>query len=203
MRLILVKKIKNSIHAWIYLFLSMLFVFSFPHTLNAAAGETQRIWTGLDLFPSILAADKDIDSKTGSDGKLLLTLIYNDCRKDVLQMASHLQKIGTIHGIPIRIELTSTSAFIDSYSDTQAAGIFVTQRVTATFLNDLIYYGKKHHVIIFSPFKGDVERGVSGGIIISDRILPYINKDTLNKSAINLKTFFLRIARAYEQEKTL
>ncbi len=196
------KKTKHSIHARIYLVLSMLFVFSFPHTLNATAGETQRIWTGLDLFPSILAADKDIDSKTGSDGKLLLVLIYNDTGKDVLQMASHLQKIGTIHGIPIRIELASTPAFIHSRSNTQVAGIFVTQKLSAAPLNDLIYYGKKHHIIIFSPFKGDVESGVSGGILINDRILPYINKDTLKKSAINLKTFFLRIARAYEQEKT-
>lgn len=55
-------------------------------------------------------------------------------------------------------------------------------------------YGIKHRIIIFSPFQGDVERGASGGILISDRILPYLNLETMHLSDIRIKPFFLRIA---------
>jgi hypothetical protein len=174
-----------------------LLVLFLPFPLNAGDKEAQRIWAGLDLFPSILAADRGIGSKTGPDGKLLLVLKYSDDRSAVQEMASHLEKVTTIRAIPIRIELTKDPSF-KSYNDEQVAGIFIAQKISPDFISAAIHFGQKHHVIIFSPFKGDVERGVSGGIIISDRILPYVNMETMQKSAIHLKPFFLRIAKTHE-----
>jgi hypothetical protein len=43
-----------------------------------------------------------------------------------------------------------------------------------------------------------VERGATGGIVVSDRILPYVNMETVRQSEIRIKSFFLRIAVAYE-----
>ena len=183
-------------HTCIYLLALVLLISPFPGGVNAGEQETLRTWVGLDIFPSFLAADRDIASKTGSDGKLLLVLKYIDDKEAAEEMARHLKKINTIRGIPIRIELADDTS-LEVYKDAQVAGIFITEKITRN-LTDLLYYGKKYHVIVFSPFKGDIEAGVSGGIFISDRILPYVNIKAMRLSGIRIKPFFLRIAKAYE-----
>lgn len=166
--------------------------------MDAGERQTLRTWVGLDIFPSFLAADRDIVSKTGSDGKLLLVLKYIDDKKAAEKMARHLKKINTIRGIPIRIELTE-DASLEAYKDAEVAGIFITEKAPSPrSLTDLLYYGEKNQVIVFSPFIGDIEAGVSGGIFISDRILPYVNIKAIQLSGIRIKPFFLRISKTYE-----
>lgn len=164
--------------------------------LYAQEWEEPRIWAGLDLFPSLVAADQDIAGKYGPDGKLLLVLIYVDEREAAEEMALYLAKIEHIRGIPIRIELTD-DASMKSYEDISLAGIFLTQRLDGE-LEYVIRYGRERHTIVLSPFEGDVERGVLGGIAISDRILPYVNMEAMRLWGIRIKGFFLRIAEQYE-----
>ena len=164
--------------------------------LYAQEWEEPRIWAGLDLFPSLVAADQDIAGKHGPDGKLLLVLMYVDEKEAAEEMALYLAKIEHIRGIPIRIELTDDTS-MKSYEDTLLAGIFVTQRLYGE-LEYVIRYGMEHHTIVLSPFEGDVERGVMGGIAISDRILPYVNVEAMRSWGIRIKDFFLRIAEQYE-----
>lgn len=187
---------KKNRPASLYLLVTLLLLLSLPCPLPAGDKESQRVWVGLDLFPSILAADKDIASKVGPDGNLLLLLHYVENKEAVLKMAAHLRTIGTIRNIPIRIELSNTHP-LESHPHNPVAGVFIAQK-NNTRLHDLILFGEEHHVIIFSPFTGDVEAGVTGGIIIDDRIRPYINRETLRNSVIRLKPFFLRIAKAYD-----
>jgi len=158
--------------------------------------EEPRIWAGLDLFPSLVAADQDIAEKHGPDGKLLLVLMYVEEKEAAEEMALYLAKIEHIRGIHIRVELTDDTS-MKSYEDTPLAGIFLTQRLNAE-LEHVIGYGMEHHTIVLSPFEGDVERGVLGGIAISDRILPYVNMKAMRSWGIRIKGFFLRIAEQYE-----
>ncbi len=183
-------------HSCCYFIIIALLICFLPYKLNAQDRETQRIWAGLDLFPSMLAADQDIASKTGPDGKLLLILKYINDKGAAEEMARHLKKVNTIRGIPIRIELSNHNS-LENYKDTQIAGVFIAQKLTDS-PSDIIHFGKKQHAIIFSPFKGDVEAGISGGIVIVDRILPYINITTMRLSGIRIKPFFLRVTKAYE-----
>lgn len=168
----------------------------FQGNLYAQEWEEPRIWAGLDLFPSLVAADQDIAEKHGPDGKLLLVLMYVDEKEAAEEMALYLAKIEHIRGILIRIELTDDTS-MKSYEDTPLAGIFLTQRLYGE-LEHVIGYGMEHHTIVLSPFEGDVERGVLGGIAISDRILPYVNIEAMRSWGIRIKGFFLRIAEQYE-----
>jgi hypothetical protein len=165
---------------------------------NPSAGEQNdwRVGAGLELFPSLLAADIDIAGKSGSDGRLLLLLVCPDRKDRAEEAALELKKIGQIRGIPIRIELTHDTAFKE-YEHVKAAGIFLISPLGDEF-ESLVRYGRAHQTIVFSPFEGDVERGASGGILISDRILPYLNMESLRLSKIRIKPFFLRIAEQYE-----
>jgi hypothetical protein len=55
-------------------------------------------------------------------------------------------------------------------------------------------------VLLFSPFEGDVERGVATGFRVTDKVLPMVNTTSLKLSNIQLKAFFLRVAVKHEQE---
>ncbi|MDM8526280.1 hypothetical protein QUF80_23120 [Desulfococcaceae bacterium HSG8] len=165
-----------------------------PSMLFAGGREEWRVSAGLELFPSLLAADMDIAGKQGEDGKLLLLLTYVNKEKKAKEMADFLENIGKIRRIPIRVEIATS---LEGYEKTRLAGIFLTQKI-GSGLDAVLHYGKKQRVIIFSPFEGDVEYGASGGIVVSDRILPYINKKTLRLSGIRIKPIFLRIAEEYE-----
>jgi hypothetical protein len=175
----------------------MMVLFFLSANCFPGAREDQFVRVGLEFFPSLIAADQDISTKTGADGKLLLVLLYKDQKEAAETVARHLEAIETFRDIPIRIVLTNDSSF-KTHQDTPIAGIFITQELGRE-LDAVIDYGKAHNSITFSPFEGDVERGVLGGISISDRILPYVNMDTMQRAGIRIKPFFLRIAERYER----
>ncbi|MDY7033897.1 MAG: hypothetical protein SVY10_18540 [Thermodesulfobacteriota bacterium] len=172
--------------------LAMALLTLLPSGLSAGEREDRRAWAGLDLFPSLLAADGDITKKHGPDGELLLVLVYTDRKRFATDITQHLKKIGKIRGIPIRIELTQDTS-LKGYEENPPAGIFIAERLFHR-LDSIIQFGRRHHIIVFSPFEGDVEQGVPGGIVVSDRILPYINMKSMRLSKIQIKPFFMRIA---------
>jgi hypothetical protein len=172
----------------------MLVLLALTGRVSASDAEAPRVWAGLDLFPSLLAADENIAEKQGPDGKLLLLLMVADEKKAAEEMALHIEKVGKIRRTPIRVEIAES---LKDYENKTVAGIFLTQKMRSEF-DSVLQYGKDRHVIVFSPFEGDVERGASGGIIISDRFVPYINLKTLNASKIDIRPLFRRIAERYE-----
>lgn len=163
-----------------------------------SAGERNelRVRAGLDLFPSFLAADRDITNKHGADGKLLLLLVYRDQKETAEKLARSLEAIGTIRSIPVRVELASITT-VDGLSGINPAGIFIIQPLDKE-LQLIIRYAKQQQILLFSPFEGDVARGVPGGISVSDRILPFVNLTSVRASNIQLKSFFLKVAKQYE-----
>jgi hypothetical protein len=163
----------------------------------AVEKEEVRIRAGLDLFPSILAADMNIEAKKDPDGYLLLVLVYTKNEETVSDMAGYLAKVQRIRDIPIRVEISDVRS-LGRFEKRIPAGLFLAQPVKQN-LGDLIEYGRKHEIIVFSPFEGDVENGVLGGIHISDRLLPYINMSAMQSSKIQIKPFFLRVAIRYEK----
>jgi len=137
-----------------------------------------------------------LENKRTPEGMLLLVLLYADDKPAVEDMARHLSKIKNIKGIPIRVEI-STDITLENYSHSPPAGVFLTQRI-APDLGPIIQYSRTHHILVFSPFEDDVKKGVPGGIMIRDRILPYINMKALESSGIRIKQFFLRVSKQYD-----
>jgi hypothetical protein len=111
------------------------------------------------------------------------------------EMADQLVRVETIRGIPVRVSESMVSDLGD-VADDMPAGIFLVERM-GDELGDVIQIGKESRAIVFSPFPGDVEKGVSSGMVISDRILPYVNSEAMRLSGIQMKSFFLRIAERY------
>ena len=164
---------------------------------NAAAVERDelRLNAGLDMFLSLLSADLDITKKQGNDGFLTLLLIYNDNKRKAQDLADTLGSLKKIREIPIRVEITDDIT-MSSYMDNPPAGIFITQPLGKK-LPELIQYSVNKGIILFSPFRGDVEKGVLGGIHITDRVLPYVNSLSIKSSGIRIKKFFLRVSEIY------
>lgn len=167
----------------------------FCREVAAAEMQAVRIRAGLDLFSSLLAADMNLKDKQGPDGALLLLLVYKDNRDNAKKLANQLEKVGSIRGMPILVAV-SDDQFLGGLIEQKPAGIFLTQPLSGS-LDAIMAYGRENHIIVFSPFEGDVERGVSGGIYISDRLLPYLNVAALKSSDVHIKSFFLRVSKRY------
>ena len=167
-----------------------------PGNPYADEREDRRIWAALDVFPRFLASYMDGERKQSTDGTLLLVLVYVDRKEAAEKMARHLEELEEIRGMPLVVEVTDNTS-LDTYEDRPPEGIFITQRLARRLIS-IMKYGRKHHVLVISPFEEDVKQGVPGGIIISDRILPYINMEAMRSAGISIKSFFLRIAKRHE-----
>jgi hypothetical protein len=185
------------IHKTAHLLLATaLFIIFLPGRLTAGELSDQRAWIGLDLFPSILAADDSIAGKKCSDGVLQLLLVHTGRKGLAEEMAARLRRIKEIRGIPIRVSIVEIHE-LEKTADCQASGIFLTEQAGAG-LEAVIRFGRERHAVVFSPFPGDVEKGITSGMMISDRILPYVNVEAMRLSDVHLKSFFLGIAKHYD-----
>ena len=170
-----------------------------PLSGNPVAGEQEerRIQVGIKLFPSLLAADRDIKSKRGeSEGPLRLLVLYDDRREAADRTAERLREVEKVRGIPVEVEVVAVDSLAE-HTAAPFAGLFITQRL-GNGLDGVIDVARERHVVLFSPFEHDVERGVLGGVLVSDRILPQVNVRAMQQAGIRLKSFFLRIADRYE-----
>jgi len=173
------------------------FQFAITGILISDEWDNQRIWLGLEMFPTILSADKNITEKIDNNGKLLLVLLYENKQNIADDMIKSLRKIGKIRNIPIEIEATNDFT-LKKYETRNIAGIFLIERINHKQFKDVSRYGKKHSIIVFSPFEKDVEMGIPAGIIIYDRIFPYINQNAIKAYNVKLKDLFLEIAEQYD-----
>ena len=164
--------------------------------LGAHEVESLRIHAGIDLFPSFIAADRDIADKAGKDGALLLLLVHRDTEHDAEHLAAELAEVERIRGLPLRVHIVSVDE-LAAYHDARPAGVFVAERLPEEYLVQILAFGRQTGVLVISPHEGDVDQGASGGIWVGDRILPYVNMRALDAGGIRLKPFFLRIAEKY------
>ena len=91
----------------------------------------------------------------------------------------------------------TSDATLASYKSKIPAGIFLAQPPSDTTRRALIKYGIEHHVIVYSPFEGDVESGILGGLSVEAQVRPYVNLSTLSASNISLKPLFFKVTKVY------
>lgn len=160
----------------------------------------RRITAGAKIFRALLAADVDIARKAGSDGKLRLCLLYIDDLRSAERAAEVLRNRddSRIRKIDVRIEVLP---FADCVKDKEEgfAGVFLAQALREEELRSIIEYANHRGIIHFSPFEGDVERGVQCGLAVEARVRPYLNTTALRTANIRLKSFFVRVAKQYEE----
>lgn len=166
-----------------------------PHGSADELADT-RAELGARMFRAFLSADVDLEKKT-IDNHVLVVFLCGDDRRRAADLASKfLGQSKDIHGIPIAIEY-STDASLAAYHARVPAGVFVAQPLPQSALRVLIRYGIEHHVIVYSPFEGDVERGILGGISVEAQVRPYVNASTLAASNVSLKSLFFKVTKVF------
>jgi len=160
---------------------------------NAGERELRRIMVGVKIFPAVIAADSRLAEKKDKQGYLPLYILYEDKAKLAQDLAKRLTQIKKIKNHPIRVEVLTFDDFINGNTPSEIA-VFLAQSPNGK-LQKILDRSISSSILLFSPFKGDVEKGIHSGFVVSDRILPYVNLKTLQQSRIKLKAFFLRVSK--------
>lgn len=192
-------KIFHSSLQWSIVF----FLLIFCSGTNASEEQERLVRNGLKMFRTILTADQDINSKHNKIDGIDIVFLYKEdltrarglARKFVLMGRG--DKKGKIKDHPIKVHITTDITNIENQK-INAAGIFILDPLSEEILQSAADYGLQNKIVTYSPFQGDVEKGILGGLIIDTRPKPYINVDTLDKSGLRIKSFFLRVAKLYE-----
>ena len=173
--------------------LGLLLSFS-GSTSMAQESLSPRLQIGTSILPGIIAANKrltDDDSQT-----LQIYLVYRDNLHQAEQLRTSLQKIDRIRKRKLQVESISL-ANLTALHPPPTSAIFIVEPL-GDDLDKLLEFGKRRKLLLFSPFEGDVERGVATGFRVTDKVLPMVNMGALKQTNIQLKAFFLRIAVKHE-----
>lgn len=164
--------------------------------------QSARLRTGLKIFRSMILADREIEQKTNRDDETDIVFIYHSNMSKAKHFArmfvrmGRLENKGQIKGSHIKIHLVQE---LDLVKDTalKPAAIFLVDPLIEDRVKSIASYGIKNHIITFSPYEGDVENGILGGLYATSRIHPYVNTQTIDRSKVQIKPFFLKVAKAY------
>ena len=180
-----------AIKSFIHLVLSMLSISGY-----ASEKEMRRIMVGVKLFPAVIAADYQLADKKDKLGFLPLYILYEDKPQLAQDLAKRLTQIKTIKNFPVKVKVSTLDDFINGNTPS-AIAVFLAQSPNSK-TQKVLDRATSTSTLLFSPFKGDVEKGVHSGFVVSDRILPYVNLKTMQQSRIKLKAFFLRVSKYYD-----
>lgn len=168
---------------------------AFGLVVNAQDSLPPRLQIGINLLPAVIAANNGLSTIDG-DKKLSIYLVYRDNDHIALLLKQSLSRIGRIRKRAIEVQTIALDDLIELDPGLYST-IFIAEQLD-TRLPDLIRFAQDKRSLLFSPFKGDVKRGVSSGFRVTDRVLPLVNMESLKQSKIQLKAFFLRIAVKHE-----
>lgn len=181
--------------------LSILLLVNLFGGLSFAIGdelEARRIKTSLAIFPRIIAVDENIDRKLDTDKRVQLVVAYGrdtvTAQNQVSVLTTSVQNIG---GRPLTVRALSVNSLFNADPGT-VSGLFLSERLEDGELESILQFARERHIIVFSPFSGDVERGVAAGIAVGSQVKPYFNLSTLKRSEIAINPTLLRISKHYE-----
>jgi len=178
---------------WRWLLYATLLLCLVP-AATADSAERRMTSVGVRIFPSVLAASFKLNSQP-QGSPLVIYVVYKDDADHARAVSERLAQMGPIKEHPLQPREIPASAL--SKLDGPAPFAILVSENVGRELPAVIDYSQKNDVLSFSPFSGDVEKGVLTGIIVSDRVLPYINLRTLAGMSFTFKPFFLKVAAAY------
>lgn len=173
----------------------------------AAAGSTaladsvddRRVRSGARLFRSLLAAEVGLESRIAADGALHVVVFGGDATQtaDVSQLIASSGDPGKtgIRDLAVKIDTITNVMALDKLP--QTAGIFLAAVPSDADLANLIHWSIAAHSVLYSPFEGHVERGVSAGLAVEAKVQPYLNLPALQAAGIEIKPFYVKVAKVY------
>jgi hypothetical protein len=154
-----------------------------------------RLHIGLNLLPAIIAANKSL-ATTDPDQNLPIYLVYHENPNQAEYLEQYLNQLGKVRNRSLDVMTIALDELL-AREPPPLAVVFITEPLDQR-LPDLVQFAQHQRALLFSPFDGDVERGVATGFQVTDKVLPLVNITALKQSKIQLKAFFLRIAVKYE-----
>ena len=167
----------------------------FGATPEAQETLPPRLQIGINLLPAVIAANNGL-AAVETDQRITIYLVYRDDRHVARLLEQHLDRVGKIRKRFIEVQTISLDDLL-KLDPEPFSTIFISEQLDRR-LPGLIEFAQKQRALLFSPFKGDVRRGVATGFRVTDKVLPMVNMESLKQSKIQLKAFFLRIAVQYE-----
>lgn len=168
--------------------------------MHADAGEAEerRVRISLEIFPRIVAVDLDLRSKVSTTDTLRLFVLYEHDAEAANRISGHMKNSFTnISGLAVEFVAQNVQQAVTVGMEKPAA-LFLSDMLSDELFTAVMKTAIERHVLVFSPFAGDVERGATVGIAISSRITPYFNVSTLVQSHININEKLLNISQRYE-----
>jgi hypothetical protein len=159
---------------------------------RADSQDERRVRTGARVFRTLLLADVALERKAANDGTLDIAVFAGDAAS-ADEVAQLIVPAGSAQRPAIALRRV---ARLDE--DTPPPiGLFLATPLPAVELDRVIAWSIRHGVILYSPFEGDVERGATAGLSIEAKVLPFVNQRTLAASGVELKPFFLKVAKVH------
>ena len=161
--------------------------------------EKRRVDISLTIFPRIVAVDNDFRSKLDPEKNVQLVFLYVEGKERAISLAETLElKSKNIGGMRVDAGSLSLKKLLDENEKKYATAIFISERLSEDNLKSVIDYARNNNRIVFSPFVGDVERGVTVGISVTNRVKPYFNSSTLKDSGIDINALLMKMSKRYE-----
>ena len=166
-----------------------------PVSTSAQDHLPPRLQIGINLLPAVIAANNGIAS-LAADKELKLYIVYQADDHDAELLRRSIGRVGRIKKRALVTQAISLDDLLQQDIEPMST-LFVAESLDSR-LDELIEYSQQRRVLLFSPFEGDVARGVATGLQVTDRVRPLVNMASLKQSRIELKAFFLRIAVKHE-----
>lgn len=166
--------------------------------VQADSYDERRMRAGARLFRALLVADLDLHSRVADDGALHIVLLGANS-SEALELRRHILPPGEgeaalVSGLPLQLQAAEMATLEQAV---RPAAVFVAEPLDDRELSRLVYWSRQHGVLLYSPFEGDVERGVMAGLSVEARVLPYLNEAALDAAGITLKPLFHKVSKVH------
>lgn len=179
--------------------LMALFVLTSGIVSSSLADETdtRRVDISLSIFPRIVAVDNHFRDKLTAGGKAYLLFVYDKDEEYAQRLAERMKKNNVnIGGMQI---LTKTIGVEDELLINELpTALFIVEKLTNAQLKKVMEFSNETHRLVFSPYSGDVERGATVGISVTNRVKPYFNLSALRESKIAINALLMKMSKRHE-----
>ena len=165
--------------------------------LYADETEKRRVDISISIFPRIVAVDNQFRDKLDKEKKTLLLFVY-DSDKDFAEdlAARMLSENNNIGGMLVDTRVMSVE---EELSATEVpTAIFIVEKLDQVRLEKVMAYAASTHRLLFSPYIGDVERGVMVGVSVTNRVKPYFNVSALRNSEVVINALLMKMSKRHE-----
>ena len=161
--------------------------------------ENRRVDISLSIFPRIVAVDNNFRSKLNQENMVELAFLYREDKERAQSLSELLiSKNKNIGGMKIVSSAVDIKKILKIRAENKPTAIFISERLNDNDFKKVIAMAEKCGCIIFSPFTGDVERGVAVGISVTNRVKPYFNIQALKRSKIAINALLMKMSKRYE-----